>query len=78
MSQNDGASVPQRRPGQAAQEVTELSSGGYRVNLRRDGRSVEITLTASDDYDSMELFDSLLQSVRKGCLRLEVKLNRGS
>ena len=37
---------------------------------------VEITLTASNDYAGMELYDTLLQSVKSGHLRFEIVLAR--
>jgi len=47
---------------------------GYKVAIRRTGPSVEITLTAGNEYASIELYDSLIQSINKGSLRLELKL----
>jgi len=37
---------------------------------------VEITLTAGNDYASMELYDSLLKSMKSGHLRFEIDLAR--
>ena len=49
-------------------------TAGYKVAIRRTGPSVEITLTAGNEYASIELYDSLIQSINKGTLRLELKL----
>lgn len=51
-------------------------AGGYTIGIRRTGTSVQITLTSANEYASMELYDSLVQSVERGCLRLELKLLR--
>ncbi len=48
------------------------AAGGCEVSVRRTGRVVEITLTSSNDYAAIELYDSLVRSVRKGSLRLEL------
>ncbi len=45
---------------------------GSKVSLRRIGRVVEITLTSSNDYAAIELYDSLVRLVRKGSLRLDL------
>lgn len=47
-------------------------AGGCKVSVRRTGQMVEITLTSSNDYAAIELYDSLVRSVQKGCLRLEL------
>ena len=52
------------------------AAGGYKVAIRRTGQSVEITLTSGTEYDSIELYDSLVQAVERGLLRLELKLPR--
>ena len=80
-----GWSIPQvtqqngERPGPA--RPTEASStapqaAGYRIALRRNGSAVEITLTASDEYAGIELYDTLLRSVKSGHLRFELALAR--
>ena len=46
------------------------------MTIRRVGQAVEITLTSGSDYASIELYDNLVQSVRNGHLRLELKLPR--
>ena len=51
-------------------------AGGYTVGIRRTGAAVTITLTSSSEYAGMELYDSLVQSVERGSLRLELKLPR--
>ena len=65
-----------RRPecGQVSKGISQPLTTGYKVAIHRIGLSVEITLTASDEYASMELYDSLIQSVNKGSLKLELKL----
>lgn len=50
--------------------------GGYGVAVRRTGKAVEITLTANDEYAGIELYDSLVESIKKGQLRLELNFSR--
>ncbi len=59
-------------PGAARQPAV----GGYGVAVRRIGKAVEITLTANDEYAGIELYDSLVQSIEKGQLRLELSFSR--
>jgi hypothetical protein len=59
-------------PGAARQPAV----GGYGVAVRRTGKAVEITLTANDEYAGIELYDSLVQSIKKGQLRLELSFSR--
>jgi hypothetical protein len=51
-------------------------AGGCKVSVRRTGQAVVITLTSSSEYASIELYDSLVQSVERGCLRLELQTAR--
>lgn len=57
---------------QVSETVPQAVAGGYQVAIRRTGQAVEITLTSSNEYASIELYDSLVQSLRKGSLRLEL------
>lgn len=50
--------------------------GGYAIGIRRTGAAVTITLTSSSEYAGIELYDSLVQSVERGLLRLELKVPR--
>lgn len=75
MTQHDGGDGP-IQPAQAASAAPQAAADGYRIALRRRGPAVEITLTASDDYAGMELYDSLLQSIKAGHLRFEIDLAR--
>ncbi len=75
MTQHDGGNGP-ARPTQASSTAPQAAGNGYRIALRRNGPSVEITLTASNDYAGMELYDSLLQSIKAGHLRFEIDLAR--
>lgn len=61
-----------RLPSAAPQAV----AGRYTIGMRRTGAAVTITLTSASEYASMELYDSLVQSVERGVLRLELKLPR--
>lgn len=76
MAQHDGERDGPAQPAQAASTTPQAAAGGYRIALRRKGPSVEITLTAGDDYAGMELYDSLLQSIKSGHLRFEIDLAR--
>ncbi len=75
MTQHDGKRNAPAQPPQASSAAPQVAAG-YRIALRRNGPSVEITLTASNDYAGMELYDSLLQSVKSGHLRFEIALAR--
>ena len=74
LTQHDGERNGPARPTQAAGTAPQATANGYRVALRRVGPSVEITLTASNDYAGMELYDSLMRSVKSGHLRFEIAL----
>ena len=76
MTQHNGERNGPAQPTQASSPVPQVAANGYRIALRRNGPSVEITLTAGNDYAGMELYDSLLQSVKSGHLRFEVALAR--
>ena len=76
MTQNDSERDGSARPTQVSSTAPQPTASGYRVALRRNGPSVEITLTASNEYAGIELYDSLLQSVKSGHLRLEITLPR--
>ena len=76
MTQHDGERDGPVRPTQTSSTAPQAAANGYRIALRRSGSSVEITLTASNDYAGMELYDSLLQSVKSGRLRFEIALAR--
>ena len=67
--------------GPAAQDrvTTSPSAGsGFEIAIRRNGRVVEITFQATDDYAGMQLYDMLVRSVEDGCLRLELKTRRSA
>ncbi len=74
MTQHNGERNGPAQPTQASSPAP--AANGYRIALRRSGPSVEITLTAGNDYAGMELYDTLLQSVKSGHLRFEIALTR--
>ena len=74
MTQHDGERPGPARTTRGASPAPQAA--GYRITLRRNGPSVEITLTASNDYAGMELYDTLLQSVKSGRLHFELALAR--
>lgn len=76
MTQHDGEPNGPARPTPAPSPAPQAAANGYRIALRRNGPAVEITLTASNDYAGMELYDTLLQSVKSGHLRFEIVLAR--
>ncbi len=76
MTQHDGERNGPVEPNPASGTASQAAANGYRIALRRVGRSVEITLTAGNDYASMELYDSLLKSMKSGHLRFEIDLAR--
>ncbi len=76
MTQPDYAEKPQAEPTQVVQGAVPAMAKGYKIGIRRNGPAVEITLTAGDDYAGIELYDSLVQSVKGGSLRLEISLAR--
>lgn len=61
---------------QVPEAVSRAAVGGYGVAVRRTGKAVEITLTANDEYAGIQLYDSLVQSISKGRLRLELSFSR--
>lgn len=76
MAQQYGEEGRRAERAQAPDIASPTAANSYKVAVRRNGTSVEITLTSADDYASMQLYDSLIQSARNGCLRLEVSLAR--
>lgn len=75
MAQQDGEDRIGMRPElpQTSNTPPQAAVSGYKIAIRRTGRSVEITLTSNDEYASIELYDSLVQSVGRGSLHLELK-----
>ena len=45
---------------------------GFSVGVNRTGRVVNLTLTASNDYVGIELYEHLVRSVQQGCLRFDL------
>lgn len=74
MAHEDGKAGNEFGPGslQASNTASQAVAGGYGITLRRTGQSVEITLTSTNEYASIELYDSLIQSLKKGSLRIEL------
>ena len=72
---DDGTETRPEHPGLSSAAPLAVA-GGYSIGIRRTGAAVTITLTSSSEYASMELYDSLVQSVERGFLRLELKLPR--
>ena len=70
-----GSGIDPARP-QVLGAALQDHAGGCKVAVRRTGQAVVITLTSSSEYASIELYDSLVQSVERGCLRLELKTAR--
>lgn len=56
----------------ASNAVSKIKEGGYKIALRRTSKEISITLTAADEYSSIELYDHLLNSVKNGSLHLEM------
>lgn len=75
VTQHNGERTGPAQPAQAPSTASQEASG-YRIALRRRGPSVELTLTANNDYAAIELYDSLLQSIKSGHLRFEIDLPR--
>ena len=76
VTQHDGERTGPAQPAEASSTASQAAASGYRIALRRRGPSVELTLTAGDDYAAIELYDSLLQSIKSGHLRFEIDLPR--
>ena len=74
MAQQDDGDDKRPQSAQVSRGAPQPLTAGYKVAIRRTGPSVEITLTANNEYAGMELYDSLIQSINKGTLRLELKL----
>ena len=45
---------------------------GQRVGIRRDGKTVQISLTSASEYDAIELYERLVQGLQGGALRLNI------
>lgn len=76
MTQRNGEHASGAKSGQVPGTPSQTAAGGYKVAIRRISQSVEITLTSGSEYDSIEMYDRLIQSVKTGSLRIEVKLAR--
>ena len=76
MTQHAGKSNGPAQPTQTSSAITPAAANGYSIALRRNGPSVEITLTAGNDYAGMELYDSLIRSIKSGHLRFEIDVAR--
>ncbi len=76
MAQHDNGDEPVAERSQVPDRVSPALTEGYRVAIRRSGQAVEITLAAGNEYASVELYDSLVQSMKNGSLRLNVKFAR--
>lgn len=63
-------------PSQISDTALQAVAGGYKIAIHRTSQAVQITLTSVDEYASIELYDSLVRSMRKGSLRLELKSSR--
>jgi hypothetical protein len=75
--QNDKAgSGLEPETSQVSDSARQAAVGGYGVAVRRTGKAVEITLTANDEYAGIQLYDSLVQSISNGRLRLELSFSR--
>jgi len=74
MAQHNDKNRSGFEPARTSDTTSHGATGGCKVAVRRIGHSVEITLTSSNEYASIELYDSLVQTVKNGSLRLEVKL----
>ncbi len=64
---NGAAPEPTQAP-----RLAPAAIGGFEVSVRRTGRVVEIALASSSDYAAIELYDTLVRSVQRGSLRLEL------
>jgi len=78
LADEDGKAGSETGPGplQVSNTASQAAAEGYGVAIRRVGQSVQITLTSGTEYASIELYDSLVQSIEKGFLRIELNLPR--
>lgn len=76
MTQHAGESNGPGRATQTSEAAAQAPANGYSIAVRRNGPAVEITLTAGNDYASMELYDSLIRSIKAGHLRFEIDVAR--
>lgn len=60
----------------ASQAASQAVAEGYGIAIRRTGQSVVITLTSRNEYASIEMYDSLVQSLGKGSLRIELNFHQ--
>ncbi len=66
------------RPESRATLATSSNAAGLGVGITRSGTSVTLTFYAQDEYTSIELYDSLVQSVHAGKLNLNLSIKRSS
>jgi hypothetical protein len=59
----------------ADSQVPQVASG-FGITIHRDGCKVQVTLTAQNEYDSIELFDSLVEGARQGSISLGATIAR--
>ncbi len=59
-------------PPEVQNTAPEAVAGGYKIAIHRTGPAVTITLTSHSEYAGIELYDSLVQSVTRGSLKLEL------
>lgn len=76
MADQDGRAGVSPEPLQTPDDLPQAGAGGCKIAIRRIGQTVEITLTSGSEYASIGLYDSLIQSVERGSLRLELSLPR--
>jgi len=78
LAHEDGKAGSETGPGpsQVSNTASQAVTGGYGIAIRRTGQSVEITLTSRNEYASIELYDSLVQSLGKGSLRIELNFHQ--
>lgn len=51
---------------------------GIQIGVKRDGCVVQVSLTSGTEYLSIELYDNLVQSIKRGALRLDIGLRGGA
>lgn len=54
------------------------ATAGVQISVKRDGCLVQISLTSGSEYLSIELYDNLVQSIKRGALRLDIGLRGGA
>ena len=64
--------MPNNKVADSAREPVAIKSSAHRLSIRRSGCAVQITVSASNEYLAMELFDRFVKAADGGSLSLDL------